>query len=393
MTDVVKPARYKYRSEALALYTHKPSKPVIIFGKKCVFSGYLTFYMLIAFASGWLDVHTLDQFGVYVTMSTGNIVSAAIATASGEFSEAGIKYISIVGNVFLGVILSCHLLERTQSRKKAFEIIVLMTIVSIIVTEVIEKFHMRQEGFCVILLATVSGAVLHLVLKLGFTTSLMTVNFLKISESFYRLWAGVHQGGAKLRGDAITILSIFFSFLGGTFVSAGISHYVDREYTILPIIFLNIMQLLLVNGVFHKEKDFLADCPSIFGDLMNGRPIFVPSPKIAGKAAFDEANRNVVAGTAPTSPVAGNDTTNALHAKEIPLSVRNTMESSNSSITNNEMEDDLDRFNAMGLDMLPSERETMQIERNLGLRSGTTSARPSSAVFSAKSNSESSAKK
>lgn len=55
--------------------------------------------------------------------------------------------------------------------------------------------------------------------KVTYTTNMLTLNTVKISETLYRVLANINHGGAKMRGDAIIFFVVLFSFTLGAILS------------------------------------------------------------------------------------------------------------------------------------------------------------------------------
>lgn len=211
-----------------------------------IFTGSLTLYASMAFIAGYVDVNSIQRFGVLVSLATGNLASGAISAVQGDFSKASLCFLMSFSVTCLGALFSSALLHYFKCRRKALNGIIFTSCIIFTFVDILTKYRNENYRFCAVLLALTSGATLHWVLKLGFTTALMTINGLKLFEALFRLTFNISQGGQKLRGDLLTIVSIILSFIAGTFVTLGMQQY-SYDFSLYPLIIIHVYQVLLVN--------------------------------------------------------------------------------------------------------------------------------------------------
>ena len=123
---------------------------------------------------------------------------------------------------------------------------IITAIIVILIVDLVAYRSDNQYKFCAVLLALSAGSFLHWVLKLGFTPALMTGNGLKLFEALFRLLFNISQGGQKLRGDLLTILSMLSCFILGSFATMGLQQF-SSDFSLCPLIILHIYQYVLVN--------------------------------------------------------------------------------------------------------------------------------------------------
>lgn len=215
------------------------------------FTGPLSLFASMAFVTGYLDVHSIRQYGVYITMITGNLVGGAVNSAyTTDSNLASLCYIMSVFTGYFGGILSCFLLEITKDKKKAFTILITLQALSILLTDIINYIDFDGFQFTELFLALTSGALLHWVVKFGFTTSLMTMNMIKLAEASFRLMYGISQGGSQLRGDVLILISMLIAFISGTWAFVLMEYLTVGCFTNTPLLVLLFYQVFLLHGAF-----------------------------------------------------------------------------------------------------------------------------------------------
>jgi hypothetical protein len=324
-------------------------------GKEIIFTGKLSIYATISFVTGYMDINCIRRFGVYVTMLTGNLLGGAIsATFDTDPQQAILCFAMALCTGILGGMFSCFVLERTQCKKKAFFWIMLCSTISVVFTDICEYYGFRYGRFAAILLAIASGGTVHWVLKFGFSPAFMTVNSLKLAEALYRFLFGINQGGAKLRGDLIVLVTMFSCFIFGSIVAYIVQFYMDY-FTMCPILIFPIYQVLHLHDFFtYKPGDgttvwsrSIRTYHSIFTyppDAPQPPPLFSPSM----------ANRNTTATRNTTT------TLNIPTTTESMISLTPTVESSSENVLTEEEEADLESCSD---EMTPYERETYIAEK------------------------------
>jgi hypothetical protein len=81
----------------------------------------------------------------------------------------------------------------------------------------------------------------------------MTGNLMKLGKSLYVTLRSYSQGGAKARGDSVTLLMLFISFFGGVLFSVRYHGIFYRQgFTLLPMAFMWPVYIL-VSGVLPEE--------------------------------------------------------------------------------------------------------------------------------------------
>lgn len=253
----------KRTAPALTLYTHPPSPPIMILGKKVIFSGSLLIYTTMAFIAGYLDSICVSRFGVYVTMSTGNMVIGASAAVAGDISLSVLCFTMSISTTVLGGLLGCYIMEIFPVKTHSLTVLNILSVLAIQFTSVmnllgqIDYHKSGSNPYVALTMAATSGALLHWTIKLGYTHALYTINLLKCSEALYRTLYNISQGGAKLRGDMIIVLSMLVSFILGCFVATVINIYLGG-YSLLPVIGVHILQVIHFNNLWSPSNWLLA---------------------------------------------------------------------------------------------------------------------------------------
>lgn len=190
-----------------------------------MFSGPIFIYFAMAFIAGFLDAVFFRQFDVYATMSTGNLILGSLAAFDGDSSVAFFAFLMTFCTTFVGGTWSCMVMERFPVKQKSFAILAVCEMLSCLVTAMVlhqtSDYTPKSAYFAAMLIGISNGALCQWVLKMGYTFPLYTINLLKVSESMYKLARNINQGGAKLRGDLLTLLGMLFSFIGGCFAGAA----------------------------------------------------------------------------------------------------------------------------------------------------------------------------
>ena len=135
-------------------------------------------------------------------------------------------------------------MEWVQSYKMAYAIISATVCVACLCVDVFEAEEkaygtaFQKREFFVASLAISMGMMMHWCGKLGFVVLFITANGQKLVESGYKLCFKFYQGGAKLRGDATTILIIVLMFIAGSIAGAFATQALannDYAWSLIPV--------------------------------------------------------------------------------------------------------------------------------------------------------------
>lgn len=245
------------KAKILAMVAFPPEKEQTVWlGKKIAFAYSVSHLCLLSFTFSWMDTVSFARFGVYITLQTGNFVNSSLRVDGA--SNCSVKVISVymmiicaIFGVFIGPWFSCSLLEYFNSREKAYVVIVTSMSVAficidfIVVSQKYKKFDGDDHEVLAVVMAFFGGALVHWAQKLTYTTMLMTLNLVKLSEFMYRLLRDIAQGGARLRGDMIIVTSIVISFITASFIAGAV--YLRTDYALCPLAALLPLHLWLGN--------------------------------------------------------------------------------------------------------------------------------------------------
>lgn len=185
--------------------------------------------------------------GVYVTMSTGNLLKAILYFNTGEYKEGFFAVVMVIANSFLGGCTCSYVVEKFPSKFQSFMVLSVIEIIACLVTGLAmvytEDVPIFQREFALIALAVSNGALLFWGVKLGYSYAVHTLTLLRISEAGYKVFRGISQGGSKLRGDVLTILSILFFFIVGASVGIHVSEKI-QFWSLFPLIPLHIFLMI-----------------------------------------------------------------------------------------------------------------------------------------------------
>lgn len=137
-----------------------------------------------------------------------------------------------------GTWLSCATLQFTRSREISYAILTFLMFASCLVVDAGEAKGYETHAFFLGVLAVSSGGVMHWSLKLGYTPMFVTANMVKVSESFFRFCFNIHQGGAKLRGDATILILCIAVFVLSVLAGAAYTHAYPNGRTLWPVVLL-----------------------------------------------------------------------------------------------------------------------------------------------------------
>lgn len=232
-----------------------------ILGKRFQFSGPITIFAALGFVAGYLDGVTLTKIGVYVTMSTGNILRAIISLTHGDYTDGLFALCMVFFNTIIGGVLASFVFEHFPSKYESFMILSVLEIIACIISGVTLVFSVRapllQKEFSVLALAISNGAMLFWSIKLGFSYAIHTVTLLKIAESGYKVVKSIVQGGQKLRGDILTVLFMFSFFVIGAFSGIYISRHIGF-YAFFCLIPIHLSMMIHIH-FYSKRMDLLTE--------------------------------------------------------------------------------------------------------------------------------------
>ena len=230
--------RYKAKRKvaALGMAPATQSNAIAILGVPYIFSQSMLHVSILAFTFGYIDAVAFARFGLFISGQTGNLILSALRET--DFLAVKGKRLSLVtvsltvtAETIFGPLLSCALLEHTNSREKALACLVCLLTVVIVAIDTSTYLTVNQnssgdEGFYAenyaLFLSFPVGALAHWAMKTSFTSAFMTLNFMKTAEFLYRRFRGISQGGPKLRGDIVLTCAMILAFVVGTYAGACI---------------------------------------------------------------------------------------------------------------------------------------------------------------------------
>jgi len=257
----------KRPERALGAVSYPPiSKYTVICGVNFHFQYSFWHLLLIAFTYGYVNAYSLVKYGVFSTMVTGNCINMAAALAAGDYSRTWYLATIIVSQSLFGPLLSCVLLDVTNSRSRSYiwmsgllclTCFIVDILHSCTITDYCDNDALNLFELC--LLGFTSGALMHWTSKLGYVPMFATGNLLRLSEACYRMCFNIGLGGPKLRGDMVILT---FNFL--VFVSSVAVHslYIERSN----------LTLFVVTATFPLHVWFSGECPALFGKCLNRPP-------------------------------------------------------------------------------------------------------------------------
>jgi uncharacterized membrane protein YoaK (UPF0700 family) len=180
-------------------------------------------------------------------MSTGNLLKAILYFNTGEYKEGFFAVVMVFANAFLGGCTCSYVVEKFPSKFQSFMVLSVIEIIACFVTGLAmvytEDVPIFQREFALIALAISNGALLFWGVKLGYSYAVHTLTLLRISEAGYKVFRGISQGGSKLRGDVLTILSILFFFIVGASVGIHVAEKI-QFWSLFPLIPLHIFLMI-----------------------------------------------------------------------------------------------------------------------------------------------------
>ena len=160
----------------------KPSDTFVFLGVTFVFS-YSTLHLcILGFTFGYIDTISFCRFGLFISGQTGNLVLSALretdqyAVVSKQVSIITVALL-VTTETILGPIISCALLEFTNSREKALAVMILLLTVILLAVDVSTYFlamtpnNFYPSNFALFLSLPV-GALTHWTMKSTYTLPL-----------------------------------------------------------------------------------------------------------------------------------------------------------------------------------------------------------------------------
>lgn len=214
----------------LAVAKHPlPTELYVIFGVPCLFSYSILHLALLSFTFTYMNICTLNEFGIYPSLMTGNYFNSALLLEAKLYGEVEYRVVMIIACTLFGTLLDCYLLTILRSREKAFSVIITLLAPSLIIAD----YWADQTGckYTLIVLCVTAGALVHWNQKLGYTCSAMTGNLFKLAEQIFLISHGYDLGGPKMNGEFfVTIAILVSSMVGALFaiymikISESVSH-------------------------------------------------------------------------------------------------------------------------------------------------------------------------
>lgn len=95
--------------------------------------------------------------------------------------------------------------------------------------------------------------------KIMWTTNLLTLNWVRLAEHFYKGFSDINQGGAKVRGDCFIIIVISIAFtMGAIFGILSSNPYNYRSEFVSSLVFIIVMYPLhLLFGYYYPLQERL----------------------------------------------------------------------------------------------------------------------------------------
>ena len=253
----------------LGLVKHDPKKIYSLGETKFLFKFPLSSLMMITFIFGWIDQDSYVRFGIMSTMQTANIIFLTINCfpANNSYYELVTSIPLLMTNFITGTVFGpwfcLFSLEFTQSREKAYAIIVTFLCINCLIVDLISAAYFREPSqsspmnYLVLLLALPGTALFHWSLKLGYILNFQTGNAMRLSDSLY-LWSrGYKQGGAIYRGDIIALILIIISYFFGSLGCSGCRFaYGDKYPFSLSTLACTWPVQLWIGGCFESLGDF-----------------------------------------------------------------------------------------------------------------------------------------
>jgi uncharacterized membrane protein YoaK (UPF0700 family) len=180
----------------------------------------------LAFISGYLDVHSIHTYGLFVTFQSGNFIILMNAFRVGDDRLASRLIVVMVCFVFLGGWISMFIINYYKDWKKAYLPSLAFLFVVCLSNTIIDAVPLSQFWLTVQLLVTAMGCLCHWQSKSGFFTMFHTGNMLKTSEFIWKFLFGFKIDDPSNLGDALTVFYLVFMF--GTGAVFGTNRLQDK---------------------------------------------------------------------------------------------------------------------------------------------------------------------
>lgn len=203
-----------------------PTDVFTIFNVTYAFACSVSHLMLLAFLFCYTNVTTYFKFGCFSSMMTGNFILMVIDIEKNEINLAVFKLIVIICNILGGTFLDCILSKYFVDRRDVFAINLLLLLIGIFITNLEFIFKpIAYNKYYVCIETIIMGSLFHWSSKLGYVVVFQTGNLVKLAEALFKYLFGYSQGGVKLRGDIIILLTNVISYGIGAAVSASVVRY------------------------------------------------------------------------------------------------------------------------------------------------------------------------
>jgi hypothetical protein len=120
----------------------------------------------------------------------------------------------------------------------------------------IENSNLVQNllTFALGVLSLFCGSLVHWTLKIGYVTNFITFNMMRVTESTYKYFMNIYQGGNKLRGDLIIFVTAVLFFILGALCAIYLLLLVAREHLYVTASFSAISFPLHIYFGYYKPR-------------------------------------------------------------------------------------------------------------------------------------------
>ena len=169
-------------------------------------------------------------------------------------------------NCTLGPVFCMELLRRFKNRENVYFFITISLYLSLMAVSLLHHFYdsakdsnfnsqgvrcnsfllvIQDDENCIIkdsnlvqslltfvlgILSLFCGSLVHWTLKIGYVTNFITFNMMRITESTYKYFMNIYQGGNKLRGDLIIFFTAVLFFILGALCAIYLLLLVARDH-------------------------------------------------------------------------------------------------------------------------------------------------------------------
>ncbi len=203
-----------------------PTDVFTINGVSYAFACSVSHLSLLAFLFCYTNVTTYFKFGCFSSMMTGNFILMVIDIETNNFDLAVFKLVVILCNILGGTFLDCILSKYYNDRRDVFAINLLLLTIGLFITNLEFMFEsISYNRYYVCIETIVMGSLFHWSSKLGYVVVFQTGNLVKLAEALFKYLFGYTQGGVKLRGDIIILLTNVISYGIGAAIAAPVVRY------------------------------------------------------------------------------------------------------------------------------------------------------------------------